>query len=53
MEISPASWEVARGMGRLLGGEKGGAGLVVDYGDAKAFGRSWRVSLFPFGAQGF
>lgn len=44
MEISPASWEVARGMGRLLAGEKGGAGLVVDYGDAKAFGRSWRVS---------
>ncbi|ORY91491.1 S-adenosyl-L-methionine-dependent methyltransferase [Leucosporidium creatinivorum] len=42
MEISPASWEVARGMGRLLGGERGGAGLVVDYGDAKAFGRSWR-----------
>lgn len=30
-------------MGKLLGGEKGGAGLVVDYGDAKAFGRSWRV----------
>lgn len=44
MEISPASWEVARGMGQLLSGRAGGAGLVVDYGDAKAFGRSWRVS---------
>lgn len=43
MEISPASWEVARGMGQLLTGKAGGAGLVVDYGDAKAFGRSWRV----------
>lgn len=46
MEISPACWEVARGVGKLLGGAKGGAGLVVDYGDDKAFGRSWRVSSF-------
>ncbi|KAL8277861.1 hypothetical protein RQP46_009680 [Phenoliferia psychrophenolica] len=42
MEISPACWEVARGVGNLLQGPKGGAGLVVDYGDEKAFGRSWR-----------
>ncbi|KAK4703114.1 NADH dehydrogenase [ubiquinone] 1 alpha subcomplex assembly factor 7, partial [Phenoliferia sp. Uapishka_3] len=42
MEISPACWEVARGVGKLLQGQKGGAGLVVDYGDEKAFGRSWR-----------
>lgn len=42
MEISPASWEVAKGLGELLSGPKGGAGLVVDYGDVKAFGRSWR-----------
>ena len=44
MEISPACWEVARGVGNLLQGPGGGAGLVVDYGDEKAFGRSWRVS---------
>lgn len=43
MEISPASWEVGKGMARLLDGSAGGAGLVVDYGDEKAFGRSWRV----------
>ncbi|GAA6029596.1 hypothetical protein JCM8097_000955 [Rhodosporidiobolus ruineniae] len=46
IEVSPASWEIARDVAKLLvGGEKGegkGAGLVVDYGDAKAFGRSWR-----------
>lgn len=48
LEVSPASWEIARDLARLLGGGAeagpGGAGLVVDYGDAKAFGRSWRVS---------
>lgn len=45
MEISPASWEVVRGLGKLVNdGPKGGAGLVVDYGDGKGFGRSWRVS---------
>ncbi|GJN89885.1 hypothetical protein Rhopal_002874-T1 [Rhodotorula paludigena] len=44
IEVSPASWEVARDVARLIGGDEGagGAGLVVDYGDAKAFGRSWR-----------
>ncbi|TKA57808.1 hypothetical protein B0A53_00957 [Rhodotorula sp. CCFEE 5036] len=51
LEVSPASWEIARDLARLLGGSGGGegvgpgvggAGLVVDYGDAKAFGRSWR-----------
>ncbi|POY74000.1 hypothetical protein BMF94_2811 [Rhodotorula taiwanensis] len=45
LEVSPASWEIARDLAKLLGdGEAspGGAGLVVDYGDAKAFGRSWR-----------
>ncbi|GAA5839478.1 hypothetical protein JCM11251_002736 [Rhodosporidiobolus azoricus] len=40
IEVSPASWEIARDVAQLIG-EKG-AGLVVDYGDAKAFGRSWR-----------
>ncbi|KPV77291.1 uncharacterized protein RHOBADRAFT_33470 [Rhodotorula graminis WP1] len=42
IEVSPSSWEVARDTARLVGGPAGGAGLVVDYGDAKAFGRSWR-----------
>lgn len=44
IEISPSSYEIARGFAKLLEGEQGGAGLIVDYGDAKAFGRSWRVS---------
>ncbi|KAK4056623.1 hypothetical protein OIO90_002471 [Microbotryomycetes sp. JL221] len=42
IELSPASWEVARDLGKTMQGPKGGAGLIVDYGDAKAFGRSWR-----------
>ncbi|GAA5882074.1 hypothetical protein JCM16303_005591 [Sporobolomyces ruberrimus] len=42
LEISPSSYEIARGFAKLVEGEKGGAGLIVDYGDAKAFGRSWR-----------
>jgi NADH dehydrogenase [ubiquinone] 1 alpha subcomplex assembly factor 7 len=45
MEISPASWEIARGVGKALAGDQGGAGLIVDYGGDKAFGRSWRVIL--------
>ncbi|BGP00787.1 hypothetical protein RTG_01091 [Rhodotorula toruloides ATCC 204091] len=45
LEVSPSSWEIARDLARVVAGPeggKGGAGLVVDYGDAKAFGRSWR-----------
>ncbi|BGP23719.1 DUF185 family protein [Rhodotorula toruloides] len=45
LEVSPSSWEVARDLARVVAGPedgKGGAALVVDYGDAKAFGRSWR-----------
>ncbi|GAA5918546.1 hypothetical protein JCM1841_003294 [Sporobolomyces salmonicolor] len=42
LEISPSSYEIARGFAKLIEGDRGGAGLVVDYGDAKAFGRSWR-----------
>ena len=49
MEISPASWEIARGVGKLVSNSQGGgAGLVVDYGDGKGFGRSWRVSFSSF-----
>lgn len=65
LEVSPASWEIARDLARLLGGGGsggggegvgagvGGAGLVVDYGDAKAFGRSWRVSFVSFSSAIF
>ncbi|BGO90588.1 hypothetical protein NBRC10512_002644 [Rhodotorula toruloides] len=45
LEVSPSSWEIARDLARVVAGPeggRGGAGLVVDYGDAKAFGRSWR-----------
>ncbi|SCV70990.1 BQ2448_3752 [Microbotryum intermedium] len=45
IEISPASWEVAQSVGKLFSSSsspKGAAGLIIDYGDAKAFGRSWR-----------
>lgn len=46
MEISPASWEVVRALGKLVSANTvGGAGLIVDYGDGKGFGRSWRVRL--------
>ncbi|BGP14915.1 hypothetical protein JCM10213v2_002870 [Rhodosporidiobolus nylandii] len=55
IEVSPASWEIARDVAKLVvgGGDgkgPGGAGLVVDYGDAKAFGRSWRMETVQ---QGF
>ncbi|GAA5893119.1 class I SAM-dependent methyltransferase [Sporobolomyces salmoneus] len=40
IEISPSSYEIARGFANLV--EGGGAGLIIDYGDSKAFGRSWR-----------
>ncbi|GAA5989382.1 hypothetical protein JCM11641_004206 [Rhodosporidiobolus odoratus] len=42
LEVSPASWEIARDLAKLAAGKRGGAGLVVDYGDSKGFGRSWR-----------
>ncbi|GAA5877005.1 hypothetical protein JCM3774_006873 [Rhodotorula dairenensis] len=54
LEVSPSGWEIARDLARLVGpgsqadagpgtaAGPGGAGLVIDYGDAKAFGRSWR-----------
>ncbi|KAK4055553.1 hypothetical protein OIV83_000099 [Microbotryomycetes sp. JL201] len=42
IELSPASWEIARDLGKTMQGPRGGAGLVIDYGDSKAFGRSWR-----------
>ena len=42
IEVSPASWGIARTIGELI--STGGAGLVIDYGDDRAFGSSFRVS---------
>ena len=43
IEVSPASWGIARTMGQLINAPGGGAGLVIDYGDNRAFGSSFRV----------
>ena len=51
IEVSPASFKIARQVGELLSraGEgkdessPGGCGLIVDYGGTKAFGDSFRV----------
>ncbi|KAG9124017.1 hypothetical protein FRC07_013180 [Ceratobasidium sp. 392] len=43
IEVSPASWGIARTAGKLVGAPGGGAGLVIDYGDDKAFGSSFRA----------
>ncbi|CAE6344474.1 unnamed protein product [Rhizoctonia solani] len=41
IEVSPSSWAIVRGVGDLIG-KGGGAGLVIDYGDDRAFGASFR-----------
>ncbi|CUA68493.1 NADH dehydrogenase [ubiquinone] complex I, assembly factor 7 [Rhizoctonia solani] len=41
IEVSPASWSIARTVGELV--SEGGAGLVIDYGDDRAFGSSFRA----------
>ncbi|KAG8773765.1 hypothetical protein FRC12_002322 [Ceratobasidium sp. 428] len=43
IEVSPASWSIARTVGKLINAPGGGAGLVIDYGDDKAFGSSFRA----------
>ncbi|KDN48720.1 hypothetical protein RSAG8_02707, partial [Rhizoctonia solani AG-8 WAC10335] len=43
VEVSPASWGIARATGELISGGGGGAGLVIDYGDDRAFGASFRA----------
>ncbi|KAG8744635.1 hypothetical protein FRC11_013347, partial [Ceratobasidium sp. 423] len=43
IEVSTASCDIARAVGELIGGGGGGAGLVVDYGDDRAFGSSFRA----------
>jgi len=42
LEVSPASWNIARAIGELVSAKGGGAGLIVDYGDARAFESSFR-----------
>ncbi|CEL55647.1 NADH dehydrogenase [ubiquinone] complex I, assembly factor 7 OS=Xenopus tropicalis GN=ndufaf7 PE=2 SV=1 [Rhizoctonia solani AG-1 IB] len=42
IEVSPSSWSIARNIGELIGRGGGGAGLVIDYGDDRAFGSSFR-----------
>lgn len=44
LEISPESSKAVREMGKLIG--NGGAGLVIDYGDDRAFSDSMRVRLW-------
>ncbi|KAH7341536.1 S-adenosyl-L-methionine-dependent methyltransferase [Rhizoctonia solani] len=43
IEVSPSSWGIARAIGALISGKGRGAGLVVDYGDDRAFGSSFRA----------
>ncbi|CAE6460773.1 unnamed protein product [Rhizoctonia solani] len=43
IEVSPASWGITRAIGELISGGGGGAGLVVDYGDDRSFGSSFRA----------
>ncbi|KAF8604148.1 DUF185-domain-containing protein [Ceratobasidium sp. AG-I] len=43
IEVSPASWGIARTMGELINAPGGGTGLVIDYGDDRAFGSSFRA----------
>ncbi|KAL5634726.1 hypothetical protein ACGC1H_002685 [Rhizoctonia solani] len=41
IEVSPTSWGIARTVGELI--SRGGAGLVIDYGDDRVFGSSFRA----------
>jgi NADH dehydrogenase [ubiquinone] 1 alpha subcomplex assembly factor 7 len=41
VEVSPASHSIGTALAKLV--SKKGAGLIIDYGDAKAFGSSFRV----------
>ncbi|TFY83799.1 hypothetical protein EWM64_g226 [Hericium alpestre] len=43
IEVSPSSFKIARKVGELVGGDTLGCALVVDYGDDKAFGNSFRA----------
>ena len=47
IEVSPASFKIARQIAELINNPDsgGGSALIVDYGDAKVFGNSIRVRL--------
>ncbi|KAA1467716.1 DUF185-domain-containing protein [Dentipellis sp. KUC8613] len=46
IEVSPASFQIARKVGEVIGGQasekKKGSALIIDYGDDKAVGNSFR-----------
>lgn len=44
VEICGDAFEIAQAASQLIGKKKKGAGLVVDYGDERIFGSSFRVS---------
>jgi NADH dehydrogenase [ubiquinone] 1 alpha subcomplex assembly factor 7 len=55
LEVSPPAFKIARKVGEIIagdanceGGASGGCGLVIDYGDDKAFGDTLRVRLLLF-----
>lgn len=53
LEVSPASYRMARQVGFLLSQNKvGGAGLIVDYGGDRAYGDSFRVNKNIFLCRG-
>ena len=53
LEVSPTAFRIAHRISQLLSNKNpedkttslGGCGLIIDYGDDKAFGNSFRVSL--------
>jgi NADH dehydrogenase [ubiquinone] 1 alpha subcomplex assembly factor 7 len=53
LEVSPTAFRIAHRIGQLLSNKNsveetsslGGCGLIIDYGDDKAFANSFRVSL--------
>ena len=56
LEVSPTAFRIAHRIGQLLSNKNsedkttslGGCGLIIDYGDDKAFANSFRVSLGYF-----
>ncbi|KAG8905941.1 hypothetical protein FRB99_007946 [Tulasnella sp. 403] len=43
IEVSPASWAIAKNLGNLLASPSGGAALLIDYGDMRSFSNSFRA----------
>ncbi|KAG8868806.1 hypothetical protein FRB97_001891 [Tulasnella sp. 331] len=42
IEVSPTSWSMTKVIGDLIRGPGGGVGLIMDYGDDRPFGDSFR-----------